>query len=145
MYCDRPGFHFYPDLFPPKRVCSRHAHRACPITMRSFSRPLLLQLACHAVTGLLLLCLPVFKWKVPWWDLPRSELLPLVVLLGAYGVSALAVIAFVPADGLRSARRALAITLSIFSVALLLLLLARWNLPRYLLLPVFAAATVVSP
>jgi aldose sugar dehydrogenase len=113
--------------------------------MRSLSRPLLLQLACHAVTGLLLLCLPVLKWKVPWWDLPRSELLPLVLLLGAYGVSALAVIAFVRGNGLRSAARALAITLSIFSVALLLLLLARWNLPRYLLLPVFAAAAVMSP
>ncbi|MGH8185289.1 MAG: hypothetical protein ACREUC_01895 [Steroidobacteraceae bacterium] len=113
--------------------------------MRILSRSLLLQLACHAVAALLLLCLPVLRWKTLWWNLPRAELLPLVVLLGAYGASALAVMSFVRADGLRAAARALAITLSIFSVVLLLLVLTRLNMPRYLLLPVFAAAVVLSP
>lgn len=113
--------------------------------MSIFNRSLPARLAWHGLTVLLLVSLPVLKSHAWWWELPRRELLPLIVLLGAYGLSALAVMLVVKTEGWRAARRALGITLSIFSVVLLVLLQTTFDTPRYLLLPIFTAAALLIP
>jgi aldose sugar dehydrogenase len=116
--------------------------------MSIFSRSLPARLAWHGLAVLILVYLPVLKYHMWWWDLRRRELLPLIVLLGAYGISALAVMLFVKTDGWRAALRALGITLSVFSLVLMALLTVPPTLldvPRYLVLPIFAAAAVLVP
>lgn len=113
--------------------------------MRILSRPVLTQLAWHALALAILVCLPVLKCHLPWWDVPKRELAILALLLATYGASALAVIVFVHTEGWRSAALALAITLSLFGLTLVLLILVALDPPRYLLLPVFAAAAVLMP
>lgn len=113
--------------------------------MRILSRPVLTQLAWHALVLLMLACLPVLKHHAPWWDVPNRELFAVAVLLAAYGASALAVMVFVRTEGWRAAATALAITLSLLGLALFLLLLIGFEPPRYMLLPVFAAAVVLIP
>ena len=115
------------------------------ITMRLPARPLLFQLAWHVLAILIFLCLPVLKWKVPWWELPRGEGRSLVVLLAGYLAAALAVLMFARPGTPRAFTRALAAALSTFSLALLVLLLIRLDAPRYLLLPVFFAVAVLAP
>lgn len=109
------------------------------------SRSLLLQLAWHSLAMLVLVCLPLLKFETFWWNLWPGALPPLAVLLAAYGASALAVMAFVRTEGWRAAGRALAITTGIFSLFLVSAQLLQFETPRYLLLPVFAAAVVLVP
>jgi cytochrome c2 len=115
--------------------------------MRFSGRPLLLQLAWHVLAILIFLCLPLLKWKVPWWELPGSEVLAITLLLGGYAASALAVLVFARAGTPRAFSRAMALAFSIFGLFLLLLLLLLNHLdaPRYLLLPVFIAIALLAP
>jgi cytochrome c2 len=113
--------------------------------MRSSSRPLLFQLAWIVLAILVLLCLPVLKWRVPWWELPRGEVRAIIVLLVGYGVTALAVMLFARPGTPRAFSRGLAMALSIFGLFLLGLLLNRVAAPRYLLLPVFVAVVALAP
>lgn len=108
-------------------------------------RPLLPQLAWHALAILILLCLPVLQWKAPWWQLPRRELLSIAVLLAGYATAALAVMVFSRKDTPRTFSRALGIALGTFAFFMLALLSTRAGAPRYLLLPVFAAVLALAP
>jgi cytochrome c2 len=108
-------------------------------------RSLLIQIAWHGLVAVLLLCLPLLKYGQWWWDLPRRQLLPMIVMLAAYCVSALAVLIFLRDDGWRSILRALGITLSVFCLTLAGLMLLRLEVPRYLLLPSIAAAALFLP
>ena len=113
--------------------------------MHRSNRTLLLQIVWHTLAILILICLPVLKFRTPWWDMPLRNLAPLGVLLGAYGASALAVLILVRSTGSAAALRALGITLSVFCLFLALLLFVRFDTPRYLLLPIFASALVLIP
>ncbi|HET9446922.1 MAG TPA: PQQ-dependent sugar dehydrogenase [Steroidobacteraceae bacterium] len=113
--------------------------------MRPSVRPLVPQLAWHVLAILLLLCLPVLKWKAPWWELPRRELLCAAVLIGGYATAALAVLVFSRPDAPRPFIRALGIALGTFAFFMLALLLTRSGAPRYLLLPVFFAVVGLAP
>jgi aldose sugar dehydrogenase len=116
--------------------------------MSIFSRPLTARLTWHTLAVLILIWLPVLKDHLWWWDLRKRELFPLIVLVAAYGISALVVTLFVKTDGWRAARRALVITLSLFSpvlVVLLVLMQTTFSTPHYLVLPIFIAATLLIP
>ncbi len=113
--------------------------------MRLPGRPLLLQLAWHVLAILIFLCLPVLKWKVPWWELPRGEVRTIAVLLIGYIAAALAVLVFARPGTPRAFSRSLALALSTFGLSLLVLLLMRIDVPRYLLLPVFLTVVVLAP
>ena len=113
--------------------------------MRLPGRPLLLQFAWHVLAILILLCLPVLHWRVPWWELPRGEVRAITVLLVGYAVTALAVMLFARPGLPRAFSRTLAVALSIFGIFLLGLLLTKLGAPRYLLLPVFLAVVVLAP
>jgi aldose sugar dehydrogenase len=113
--------------------------------MRLSTRPLLFQLAWHVLAILVLLCLPVLHWRVPWWELPRGEVRAIIMLLVGYGVTALTVMLFARPGTPRAFSRGLALALSIFGVFLLGLLLTRVVAPRYLLLPVFFAVVAMAP
>jgi cytochrome c2 len=113
--------------------------------MRTSGRPLLLQLAWHILAILIFVCLPLVKWKAPWWELPRKELYPLAVLIAGYATAALAVMIFARAGTPRAFSRALALALSIFGLCLLVLALTRFDVPRYILLPMFLAVAVLAP
>ena len=113
--------------------------------MRLYGRPLLLQLAWHILAILIFVCLPLVKWKAPWWELPRKELYPLAVLIAGYATAALAVMIFARAGTPRAFSRALALALSIFGLCLLVLALTRFDVPRYILLPMFLAVAVLAP
>lgn len=102
-------------------------------------------LAWHGLALLTLLCLPVLKYQVWWTELTRKELLPLIVLLGTYACSALAVVLLRSGESWRDTLRALGITLSIFSLVLVVVVQIRYTLPRYLLLPIFATAAILIP
>ena len=113
--------------------------------MRISGRPLLLQLAWHALAVLLFLFLPVLKWKAPWWELPRKEVFAIAVLLAGYGAAALAVMVFARAGTPRAFSRGLALALGTFGLFMLVLLLTRLDAPRYLLLPIFLAIVALAP
>jgi aldose sugar dehydrogenase len=113
-------------------------------TVQLFVRMPLLQLAWHALAMLLLLCIPVIRLKVPWWELPRADLLALTVLIAGYAAGALAVILFARPGTPRAFGRALALAFAIFCPFLIVLLLARFSAPRYLLLPVFGAVALIG-
>ena len=113
--------------------------------MRISGRPLLLQLAWHALAVLLFLFLPVLKWKAPWWELPRKEVFAIAVLLAGYGATALAVMVFARAGTPRAFSRGLALALGTFGLFMLVLLLTRLDAPRYLLLPMFLAIVALAP
>lgn len=113
--------------------------------MRTSGRPLLLQLAWHILAILIFVCLPLLKWKAPWWELPRKELYPLAVLIAGYATAALAVMIFARAGTPRAFSRALALALSIFGLCLVVLALTRFDVPRYILLPMFLAVAVLAP
>jgi len=113
--------------------------------MRIPGRPLLLQLAWHVLVVLILLFLPVLKGKALWWDLPRQEVLAIAVVLAGYVAAALAVMVFVRADTPGAFRRALAVALSTLALFMLVLLLVRLDVPRYLLLLVFLAVVGLAP
>jgi cytochrome c2 len=113
--------------------------------MRSTRRPLLYQLAWLILVILVLLCLPVIHWRVPWWELPRGEVRAIIVLLVAYGVTALGVMLFARPGLPRAFSRGLALALSVFGLFLLGLLLNRVAAPRYLLLPMFVAVLALAP
>jgi aldose sugar dehydrogenase len=113
--------------------------------MRTRGRSIVTQLAWHGLVLVILACLPVLKFKAPWWQLPRREWLPLVVLLAAYGASASITMALLRNDSWRTAGHALAVTLGVFCGCLMLLLLFELHTPRYLLLAVFLAAAALVP
>lgn len=113
--------------------------------MRPSGRPLLFQLAWHVLAILIFLCVPVLKWKVPWWELPRAEVLAIAILLAGYVAAALAVMLFARPGTPRAFSRGLALAFSIFGLFLLALLLTRLAPPRYLLLPVFFAVALLAP
>lgn len=113
--------------------------------MRLSGRPLLLQFAWHILAILTFLCLPLLKWKAPWWELPHHELFAIAVLIAGYATAALAVMIFARAGTPRAFGRALALALGIFGLFLLVLLVARLDAPRYLLLPAFLAIAVLAP
>lgn len=113
--------------------------------MRLSGRPLLLQLAWHILAMLIFVCLPLLKWKVPWWKLPHDEVFAIAVLLAGYAAAALAVMIFARAGTPRAFGRALALAFSIFGLFLLAMLFAQVDAPRYLMLPVFLAVAVLAP
>lgn len=113
--------------------------------MRPSGRPLLIQLAWHVLAILIFLCVPVLKWKAPWWELPRAEVLAIAILLAGYAAAALAVMLLARRGTPRAFSRGLALALSIFGLFLLALLLTRLAPPRYLLLPVFFAVALLAP
>lgn len=113
--------------------------------MRLSDRPLLRQFAWHVLAILIFLCLPLLKWKVPWWQLPRVELFAIVELVACYAVAALAVMIFARAGTPRAFSRALALALSIFGLCLLALTLGRLQVPRYLVLAIFLAFAAMAP
>lgn len=113
--------------------------------MRPSGRPLLFQLAWHVLAILVFLCLPVVRWKVPWWELPRGEIRAVGLLLLGYVTAALAVMIFARPGTPRAFGRGLALALSLFGSFVLGLVLMRLEAPRYLLLPVFLAIVVLAP
>jgi cytochrome c2 len=113
--------------------------------MRIFGRPPLLQLAWHVLAILIFLFLPVLKWKAPWWEMPRRQLLGVALLIAGYVVAALAVMVFARPGTPRAFSRALGFALGTFALFMLALLLAQINTPRYLLLPVFVAVVALAP
>ena len=113
--------------------------------MRRPTRSTLLFIAWHVLAVLILLCLPVLKIKDPWWLIPSRSLIPLAILLAAYAISAAAVGVLVRNRGTAAATPALAITLCVFAICFALLLLARFDTPRYLLLPILTAAVILIP
>lgn len=113
--------------------------------MRISGRPLLLQFAWHVLAILIFLCLPLVKWQAPWWRLPRDAMFVIAVLLAGYVIAALAVMIFARAGTARAFARAMALSLSIFGLFLLVLLLSRLDVPRYLLLPMFLAIAALAP
>jgi aldose sugar dehydrogenase len=117
----------------------------CPTSMPLSVRPLLPQLAWHVLAILTFLCLPMLKLEAMWWDLPRADLIRLAILTAGYATAALAVTIFVRPGTPRAFGRALALAFSIFGLFLLVMLLARLDAPRYLLLPIFLAVAVVAP
>ena len=113
--------------------------------MRISGRPLLLQLAWHALAILLFVFLPVLKWKAPWWELPRKEVFAIAVLLA--GTAPLRWQSW--CSLVRALRRAfsrgLGLALGTFGLFMLVLLLTRLDAPRYLLLPMFLAIVALAP
>ncbi len=113
--------------------------------MRTSGRPLLLQLAWHVLAILIFLFLPVLKWKAPWWELPRNEVLGIAIVIAGYITAALAVMVFARAGTPRAFSRGLGLALGTFGLFMLVLLLSRLDAPRYLLLPVFLAVLALAP
>lgn len=113
--------------------------------MQSANRSVLQQIAWHALAILILLCLPLLKFRALWWAQPLRELAPLAILLGAYGASALAALALVRGAGRAAAGRAALITLAVFGLAFALLLLMRIDAPRSELAPIFTSALLLIP
>lgn len=109
------------------------------------SRRALPMMAWHSLAMLALACLPVIKLAAPWWSIPKRELLPAVLLIGAYAASALISAAFIRGEGRAAAGHALLVTMSVFALCLLGMLLLNVTTPRYLLLPIFAAAVTLIP
>lgn len=102
-------------------------------------------IAWHALVILILACLPLIKHGEPWWQLAPGELKPLVLLLAAYGISALGVLWFVRGAGTSAAMRALGVALCVFCVCFAALLFSHAGAPRYLLAPTLLAAFVLIP
>lgn len=113
--------------------------------MKLIGRSQFAQIAWHALAMFGLACLPAIKWQAWWWDIPKRHLLPAALLIAAYGLSAALVVMLLHERGSRAAIKALAITLSVFSICLFGFLVLRLDAPRYLLLPIFAAAIVLIP
>jgi cytochrome c2 len=113
--------------------------------MVSSRRSILPQLAWHILAIIGLACVPLLKFQAPWWVIQKHEEEAVILLLGAYVVSALAVMLFVKTEGRRAAGLALLITLGTFGLALPVLVMRLDDVPRYLLMPVFAAAVVLIP
>jgi aldose sugar dehydrogenase len=103
------------------------------------------QLLWHVLVIFALACLPAIKWNAAWWEIPLRTLFPAALLIGAYALSAAIVIFTRPPDGMRSAMRALLLTLSVFALCLFGFLLSKLEAPRYMLLPSFFAAVVLIP
>jgi glucose/arabinose dehydrogenase/cytochrome c2 len=113
--------------------------------MISSRRSILPQLAWHALAIIALACVPSLKFHAPWWALKKHEQEAAILLLCTYAASALAVMLFVRTEGRRAAGLALLITLAVFGLALPVVVALVDDVPRYLLLPVFAAAVVLIP
>ncbi len=103
------------------------------------------QILWHAIAIFALCCLPAIKWNELWWSIPLRQLLPAVLLIGAYAVSALLVMVSVKSEKPHAMARALLITLSVFALCLFGFVFLRLEAPRYLLLPTFVAAIVLIP
>lgn len=108
-------------------------------------RSLLWQAMWHALVILMLASLPVLKYEALWWQIPKRELLPVAILIAAYGACALAVMMFVRESGWRAIGRALLFTLSIFGLVAVAFMVLRLDAPRYALLPAFLAAVFLVP
>jgi len=113
--------------------------------MANTRRSISAQIAWHVLALLVLACLPLLKFHSPWWAIPKHEQLAAMLLLGTYAASALAAMLFAKAEGWRGAGLALLITLGMFGLALPVLVMVLEHVPRYLFLPVFAAAVVLIP
>ncbi|HKU16846.1 MAG TPA: PQQ-dependent sugar dehydrogenase [Steroidobacteraceae bacterium] len=113
--------------------------------MRLSGRPLLPQIVWHVLAILILVSVPLLKWKAPWWELSREHLLPIIALIAAYATAAFAVTIFARAGTPRAFARGLALALSIFGVFVVGILLLGLDTPRYLLLPVFLAVMLLAP
>jgi glucose/arabinose dehydrogenase len=113
--------------------------------MAETRRSLLAQLAWHILVMFALACAPLLKFQAPWWVLEGPKLLAVALLLGTYALSALLVLLFVSTEGWRAAGLAVLITLGVFGLALPILVMLLEDVPRYLLLPAFAAAVLLIP
>jgi aldose sugar dehydrogenase len=102
-------------------------------------------LAWHALAVPILLTLPILKFEVLWWALPRRDLLVFAVLLGGYLVSAVAALVLVRSPGLKAFMGAATITLAVFSVLMVALLLSQDHVSRFLLVTMVAASVVLVP
>ncbi len=101
-------------------------------------------IAWHSLVVLAIACLPTIKLAQAW-PIPRSHLLPVAALIGAYVLSAALTMGFVRSTGWRAVGHSLLVTLSVFGLCLLAVQLTRMTVPRYLLLPAFLAAVVFIP
>ena len=113
--------------------------------MRISGRPPFLHLAWHVLALLIFLLLPVLKWKAPWWEMTRAQLLGIAILIAGYVTAALAVMVFARPGTPRAFSRALAFALGTFALFMLALLLTQLDVPRYILLPVFLAVVALAP
>lgn len=113
--------------------------------MKTTARYAVPMLAWHSLAILALACLPVIKFAAPWWSISKRELLPAVLLIGAYALSALIATMLIRGEGRAAAGRALLATMSVFALCLFGMLLLDLAIPRYLLLPIFVAAVVLIP
>jgi aldose sugar dehydrogenase len=113
--------------------------------MRVSGRPLLFQFVWHFLAILLFLLLPVLQWKAFWWELPRKEALVIALLIAGYAAAALAVMLFARPGMPRAFSRSLGLGLGIFALFMLVLLLMRLDVPRYLILPVFIGVVALAP
>jgi aldose sugar dehydrogenase len=113
--------------------------------MRVSGRPLLFQFVWHFLAILLFLLLPVLQWKAFWWELPRKEALVIALLIAGYAAAALAVMLLARPGMPRAFSRSLGLGLGIFALFMLVLLLMRLDVPRYLILPVFIGVVALAP
>jgi hypothetical protein len=87
--------------------------------MRISGRPPFLHLAWHVLALLIFLLLPVLKWKAPWWEMTRAQLLGIAILIAGYVTAALAVMVFARPGTPRAFSRALAFALGTFALFML--------------------------
>ena len=98
-----------------------------------------------AAIGCMALLLPELKFHVPLWVLKPSELGGMEIVLGAYGVCALASVGCVLLRFEISVGRLIAGILGFFSLVFLYLLWVRSDATRFSIIAVFLAALILIP
>jgi cytochrome c2 len=103
------------------------------------------RLGWYACGALILVLLPVAKYEELWGTLPRPQKLALLVAVAAFGAACLLSLGFDRVASWSSVRRALVRSFAVLSLFLIGAIAVSISLPRYLLVPLVLAITVIVP
>lgn len=103
------------------------------------------RLAWYAAAGLLLIVLPVLKYAQPWWLLPRAQKWAVLCVAVTFAAAALAALFLERERSWCTSLRTAVRSLAILGVALFAFVTLGREMPRYLLLPLFAGLAVILP
>lgn len=101
--------------------------------------------AWYVAAGALLVLLPVLKYSEWWWRLPGGQRPALLIACIAFGIAALATLAFEREQSGSAVLRTFVRSLALLGVCLAVVLLLGRELPRYLLLGLLVCTAVAIP
>jgi len=103
------------------------------------------RLAWYVPAGALLTLLPVLRYSLPWWQLPRDQKVALLFVTATFGAACLVSLLFEREQSWRAALRTLVCSLAVLGCFLLVFVVLGREAPAYLLAPLFLFLAIIVP